>query len=101
MGTDGTCGTDGNPMSPIGPISPMTFSSTLLQIPFRPPRKRCRHFHRLGRDLFAQDVLEDRAVDVFDLHHRMGGHDLMDAALVADVPAFTPLVHAVSADSTR
>src|SRR6266513_2239289 len=66
-----------------------------LQIPLRAPREWGGGFDRLGRDLFAEYVLEDRAVHVFDLRHRVGGQDLVDAALVADVPAAAGLIVAV------
>src|SRR5262245_7684180 len=53
------------------------------------PRERPIGFHRLGRDLLSQDVLEDRAVDALDLHHRVSGQDLLDAALIADLAPAT------------
>src|SRR5262245_4548149 len=60
------------------------------------PRERRRHFNWLGRDLLAENVLEDRAVDLLDLDHRVRGHHLVNAPLVAErdlAPAVLAIEH--------
>src|SRR6516162_8944148 len=53
------------------------------------PWERMDNLDRPGADLLAEDSLEDRRVDGFDLRHGMGGHQHVDAAVVAEGPGAT------------
>src|SRR5205807_7863863 len=47
------------------------------------PRERVHDLDGPGRDALAQDALEDRAVQLLDGLHAVGGHQQVHAALVA------------------
>src|SRR5262249_50371021 len=62
------------------------------RLAFLDPGKRLSHFRRLGTNLPAEDALEHGAVDLLDLDHRVGGHELVcHAEIIQPDPAAAPI----------
>src|SRR5581483_3587731 len=60
------------------------------------PGEGSDHLHGFGRDLLAENALEDGTVNFLDLHHAVTGQEQMNAALVAQLPATALAVHQIT-----